>query len=98
MSGNVLYRFNTSGSIGGGIVTYEIDGKQYVGIMSSRPSGSWIDKNPGTPTVFQFSLPQASYEAPRKLRAHSLVIILGEENQAWWRHHRLAPGWRASRK
>ena len=56
-SGDVLYRFNTGGPIGGGIVTYEIDGKQYVGVMSGRPSGYWIDKNSGAPTVFLFALP-----------------------------------------
>jgi hypothetical protein len=43
--------------VGGGIVTYEIDGKQYVGVMSGRPSGFWVDKNPGAPTVFLFALP-----------------------------------------
>jgi alcohol dehydrogenase (cytochrome c) len=58
-SGDVLYRFNTGGSIGGGIVSYEIDGKQYIGVMSGRPSGFWIDKNPGAPTVFLFALPPA---------------------------------------
>ncbi|MBZ5658719.1 MAG: PQQ-binding-like beta-propeller repeat protein [Acidobacteriia bacterium] len=57
VSGDVLYRFNTGGSIGGGIVTYEIDGKQYVGVMSGRLSGFWIDNNPGAPTVFLFALP-----------------------------------------
>jgi alcohol dehydrogenase (cytochrome c) len=56
-SGDVLYRFNTGGSMGGGIVTYEIDGKQYVGVMSGRPSGFWVDKNAGAPTVFLFALP-----------------------------------------
>jgi alcohol dehydrogenase (cytochrome c) len=56
-SGDVLYRFNTGGPIGGGIVTYEIDGKQYVGVMSGRPSGFWVDKNFGAPTVFLFALP-----------------------------------------
>jgi glucose dehydrogenase len=56
-SGDVLYRFNTGGPIGGGIVTYEIGGKQYVGLMSGRPSGLWTDKNPGAPTVFLFALP-----------------------------------------
>jgi len=56
-SGDVLYRFDTGGPIGGGIVTYEINGKQYVGVMSGRPSGFWIDRNPGAPTVFLFALP-----------------------------------------
>ena len=57
VSGDVLYRFNTGGSIGGGVVTYEVDGKQYVGVMSGRPSPFWVDKNPGAPTVFFFALP-----------------------------------------
>jgi len=57
VSGDVLYRFNTGGPIGGGIVTYEIDGKQYVGVMSGKPSGFWVDKNAGAPTVFLFALP-----------------------------------------
>jgi alcohol dehydrogenase (cytochrome c) len=56
-SGDVLYRFNTGGPIGGGIITYEIDGKQFVGVMSGRPSGYWADKNPSAPTVFLFALP-----------------------------------------
>jgi alcohol dehydrogenase (cytochrome c) len=56
-SGDVLYRFNTGGPIGGGIVTYEVDGKQYIGVMSGRPSGFWVDKNSGAPTVFLFALP-----------------------------------------
>jgi alcohol dehydrogenase (cytochrome c) len=56
-SGEVLYRFNTGGPIGGGIVTYEIDGKQHVSVMSGRPSGYWADKNPSAPTVFIFALP-----------------------------------------
>jgi alcohol dehydrogenase (cytochrome c) len=57
VSGDVLYRFNTGGPIGGGIVTYEIASKQYVGVMSGRPSGFWVDKNAGAPTVFLFALP-----------------------------------------
>jgi hypothetical protein len=36
---------------------YEIDGKQYVGVMSGKPSGFWADKNPSAPTVFIFALP-----------------------------------------
>ena len=29
-TGDVLYRFNTGGSIGGGVISYALDGKQYV--------------------------------------------------------------------
>jgi alcohol dehydrogenase (cytochrome c) len=56
-SGDVLYRFNTGGPIGGGVITYESEGKQYVAVMSGRPSGFWVDKNSGAPTVFLFALP-----------------------------------------
>ena len=56
-SGDVRYRFNTGGVIGGGIVTYEIGGKQYVAVMSGRPSPFWVSDIAGSPTVFLFALP-----------------------------------------
>jgi PQQ-dependent dehydrogenase (methanol/ethanol family) len=56
-NGNVLYRFNTGGAIGGGVLTYEEGGKQYVAVMSGRPSAFWVSKYPGAPTVFLFALP-----------------------------------------
>lgn len=56
-SGDVLYRFNTGGPMGAGIVSYEIGGKQYVAAMSGRPSRFWTDQNPGAPTMFLFALP-----------------------------------------
>jgi len=56
-SGDVLYRFNTGGPIGGGIVSYALKGKQYVAVTSGRPSPFWVDKNSGSPTVFLFALP-----------------------------------------
>ena len=56
-SGKVLYTFNTGGAIGGGVVTYEEGGKQYVAVMSGRPSAHWVNKYPGAPTVFLFALP-----------------------------------------
>ncbi len=55
-SGTVLYRFNTGGAIGGGIVTYQLDGKQYVAVTSGKPSGFWVDEHPGSPTIFVFGL------------------------------------------
>ena len=55
--GKELYRFNTGGAIGGGVVTYEQAGKQYVAVMSGRPSPFWIDSIAGAPTVFLFALP-----------------------------------------
>ncbi len=56
MNGDVLYRFNTGGGIGGGIVTYALDGKQYVAVASGRPGLQFLRGNPGTPTLFVFTL------------------------------------------
>ncbi len=54
-SGDVLYRFNTGGSIAGGVITYELDGKQYVAVMSGHDSGLWGSR--GAATAVLFSLP-----------------------------------------
>ena len=51
----VLYRFNTGGSIGGGIVGYSIGGKQYVAVASGR--ASFLFGPEGAPTIFVFALP-----------------------------------------
>jgi alcohol dehydrogenase (cytochrome c) len=57
LDGRVLYRFYTGGGIGGGIVTYEEGDKQYVAVMSGRPSTTWLAEAGGAPTVFLFALP-----------------------------------------
>ncbi len=57
-TGGELYRFNTGGPIGAGVVTYEIAGRQYIAVASGAPSSFWVDRNPGSPTVFIFALPQ----------------------------------------
>ncbi len=57
VGGEVLYRFNTGGPIGGGIVTYQVDGKQYIAVMSGSPSPFWVDEHPGSPTALIFALP-----------------------------------------
>ncbi len=56
-SGKRLYRFNTGGGIGGGIVTYAIGGKQYVAVASGPPGLQFVRGNPGTPTLYVFALP-----------------------------------------
>lgn len=56
-TGDVLYRFNTGGSMGGGIVTYETGGRQYIAVASGTPSGFWVDRNGGAPTIVVFALP-----------------------------------------
>lgn len=55
-TGRELYRFPTGGPSGGGIVSYVAKGKQYVAVMSGRPSPFWaLDQ--GSPTAFVFALP-----------------------------------------
>jgi outer membrane protein assembly factor BamB len=56
-AGNVLHRFQTGGPIGGGVISYELEGKQYVAVMSGRPSAFWWGGHAGAPTVFVFALP-----------------------------------------
>ena len=55
-SGEELYRFNTGGPMGGGIVTYEVNGRQYVAVMSGQPSPFWVAEHTGSPTVLVFAL------------------------------------------
>jgi alcohol dehydrogenase (cytochrome c) len=55
-NGDVLYRFNTGGPVGGGIVTYAAGGKQYIAVASGSPSNFWTERNPGSPTVVVFTL------------------------------------------
>lgn len=54
--GKVLYRFNTGGPMNGGVITYAIDGKQYVAVASGSASGFWAAP-PGSSTIILFSLP-----------------------------------------
>jgi len=66
-SGDVLYRFNTGGPMGGGVVTYAVGGRQYVAAASGSPSNFWIEtpgfdlgagsgKGAGAPTVVVFTV------------------------------------------
>lgn len=57
-SGDVLYRFNTGGPIGGGISTYQIDDRQYVAVASGNSSRTWSPNAGASATVFVFALPQ----------------------------------------
>lgn len=54
-NGDELYRFETGGAMAGGILTYQVDGRQLVAVMSGNPSGLWGSK--GSPTVIIFGLP-----------------------------------------
>jgi alcohol dehydrogenase (cytochrome c) len=53
-NGNTLYKFNTGGTVGGGVVTYEIDGKQYVATTSGVVSGFFGGS--GTSAIIVFAL------------------------------------------
>ena len=53
-TGHVLYRFNTGGSIGGGVITYALDGKQYVAATSGTVSAFFGGS--GLPAVVVFAL------------------------------------------
>jgi alcohol dehydrogenase (cytochrome c) len=53
--GKTLYKFNTGGSIGGGVLSYALDGKQYVATTSGVVSGFF--GGTGTAAIVVFSLP-----------------------------------------
>jgi alcohol dehydrogenase (cytochrome c) len=52
-TGDVIYRFNTGGSIGGGVITYALDGKQYVATTSGTVSAFFGGS--GLPAVVVFA-------------------------------------------
>jgi alcohol dehydrogenase (cytochrome c) len=54
--GKVLYRFNTGGPMIGGVVTYEVDKKQYVAGVSGGTNAFWRTP-PGSATVVIFAAP-----------------------------------------
>jgi alcohol dehydrogenase (cytochrome c) len=55
--GRVLYRFNTGGRLNGGLVTYEIDDRQYVAVASGNASPFWR-VSPASATIVVFGLPE----------------------------------------
>lgn len=55
-TGKVLNRFNTGGVMNGGVITYGINGKQYVAAASGSASGFW-QVPAGSSTIIVFSLP-----------------------------------------
>jgi alcohol dehydrogenase (cytochrome c) len=51
-TGRTLYSFNTGGSVGGGVISYEVAGKQYVAAMSGQVSGFFGGNGPAAVVVF----------------------------------------------
>lgn len=37
---------------------YEVNGKQYIAVMSGRPSAFWASAHSGAPTAFVFAIPE----------------------------------------
>ena len=52
-TGDVLYRFNTGGSIGGGVITYALGGRQYAAATSGTVSAFFGGS--GLPAVVIFA-------------------------------------------
>ena len=57
-TGKVLLRFNTGGPMLGGVVTYELNGRQYVAVATGAASNLW-QADPGSSTIVVFALPKA---------------------------------------
>jgi alcohol dehydrogenase (cytochrome c) len=55
--GRVLYCSNAEGAISGGVVTYQVGGKQYVAVTSGAATRFWRVP-PASATVVVFSLPK----------------------------------------
>jgi alcohol dehydrogenase (cytochrome c) len=55
-TGAVLYRYNTGGRMNGGVVTYAINGKQYVAVASGNANGFWAVP-PAAAAIVLFALP-----------------------------------------
>jgi alcohol dehydrogenase (cytochrome c) len=51
-TGKTIYSFNTGGSVGGGVISYEVKGKQYVAALSGAVSGFFGGSGPAAVVVF----------------------------------------------
>ena len=55
-NGEELYRYDTGASLGAGIITYEINGRQYVAVATGPASSIWLEP-PATSKIMLFALP-----------------------------------------
>jgi alcohol dehydrogenase (cytochrome c) len=55
-NGNIVYRFNGGGAIVGGVITYAVNGKQYVAVVAGMAAAFW-QAQPGAMTLTVFALP-----------------------------------------
>lgn len=51
-TGKTLYSFNTGGSVGGGVISYEVGGRQLVAALSGQVSGFFGGNGPAAVVVF----------------------------------------------
>ncbi|QQS45872.1 MAG: PQQ-binding-like beta-propeller repeat protein [Acidobacteriota bacterium] len=56
--GKVLYRFNCGGPLNGGVITYAVNGRQYIAVNSGNATGFWRAAK-GSATVLLFALPES---------------------------------------
>jgi alcohol dehydrogenase (cytochrome c) len=61
-SGEVLYRYNTGGRMNGGVITYSVNGTQYIAVASGNANGFWAAP-PASATITLFALPGDSNAA-----------------------------------
>jgi len=61
-TGEVLYRSNTGGRLNGGVVTYAINGKQYIAVAAGTANGFWAVP-PAPAAIVLFALPNESTAA-----------------------------------
>jgi len=57
-NGDALYRFDVGGPLNGGIITYAINGRQYVAANSGNATGFWRARR-GSAKVLLFALPES---------------------------------------
>ena len=55
--GKVLYRFNCGAPLNGGVITYAVNGRQYIAVNAGNASGFWRAQR-GPATVLLFALPE----------------------------------------
>ncbi|MEO8005677.1 MAG: pyrrolo-quinoline quinone, partial [Betaproteobacteria bacterium] len=55
-TGDVVYRYPGGGTIIGGVISYAVDGKQYIAVVSGMAGGFWLGPQ-GSMTVTVFALP-----------------------------------------
>ena len=71
-TGDVLYRFNTGGSIGGGVISYALDGKQYAATTSGTVSAFFGGS--GLPAVVIFAVDRVAARTLRRSHCRACSI------------------------